>query len=921
MSDTRKRWAGRAALACGFVACGLLSPVGAQQMTDAQKSAIRDNCRSDYMQHCSSVPPGTAQSLACLQQNAGKVSAACQRALGAVSGSGAPQRTSKPSQSAAQASANGPQAAPNAAQQQVASSEARSWPVTVANERGSAVIYQPQVISWPEQRTLNARIALALVPAATRKETLGTIEVAFRTNSDLATRTVTLSSPRLQSVRFPGADPQQTQRFEQAITNALDTMGERRVPLDMILLSLDHAGEAPPDAGLKNEPPRIFYSSRPASLLVFDGEPVLAPAGGSALQVVVNTNWDVFFDPTTRTWYWLNNGAWLGASDVKGPWSPVAKLPAAFSTLPADQNFAAVRKQIPGRRLSASAMPTIFVSTSPAEIIVTQGVPRLVPIAGTSLRYVANTDANLIVDSTAGKYYFLVSGRWFSASNLDGPWTFATSSLPSDFARIPPSSPRGSVLVSVPGTPQAHEAVLQSQIPIEGTLERNSAKIEVVYSGGTPKFEPIAGTTTMYAVNTNDDVIRIGDKYYVCHQGAWFVASSPTGVWVLADAVPAVIYTIPPASPVYRVTYVRVYETTPTTVTFGYTSGYMMGYVSAGVVVYGTGYYYPPYIWPAPIPIYHPYPYTFSGATWYNPNTGAWARGGTVYGPYGGAVSGGTAYNPNTGAWAHGAAVYGPNGGAGAWSAYNPSTGSYAHGSASWGTNSGTANANWYNARTGISGSTNQNYNQYGNWGSSTFSGANKTVTTQHQTNSQGSAGSFKSSTGAEGAGVKGANGNSAGVAKNASGNVYAGANGNVYKHTSDGWSEWNNGAWNPVTPPDNRNSQQSQSGQPRQQNLSGQTQNSSVQNRALNQNLSGQTRESGASATGTQGRASSQNLSGESERGTGARNRFGGGGFQQTGGFEQLENDRTARTQGAQRQERFGAMEGRGGGGGRFRR
>jgi len=123
------------------------------------------------------------------------------------------------------------------------------------------------------------------------------------------------------------------------------------------------------------------------------------------------------------------------------------------------------------------------------------------------------------------------------------------------------------------------------------------------------------------------------------------------------------------------------------------------------------------------------------------------------------------------------------------------------------------------------------------------------------------------------------------------------------------------------VTPPDNRNSQQSQSGQPRQQNLSGQTQNSSVQNRASNQNLSGQTRESGASATGTQGRASSQNLSGESERGTGARNRFGGGGFQQTGGFEQLENDRTARTQGAQRQERFGAMEGRGGGGGRFRR
>lgn len=910
MSNTGKRWVGRLAWVCGFVGCGL-SAVGAQQMTDAQKSAIRDNCRSDYMQHCSSVPPGTAQSLACLQQNAAKVSAACQRALGAASGGGA-----QPS-SAPQAVANVPQGAANTAQRQPSASAApQSWPVTVANERGSAVIYQPQVISWPEQRTLNARIALALVPAATKKETLGTIEVAFRTSADLATRTVTLSSPRLQSVRFPGADAQQTQRFEQAITNALDTMGERRVPLDMILLSLNHGGEAPPDAELKNDPPRIFYSSRPASLLVLDGEPVLAPAGGSALQVVVNTNWDVFFDPTTRTWYWLNNGVWLNASDIKGPWSPVAKLPPAFSTLPADQNFAAVRKQIPGRRLSPSAMPTIFVSTSPAEIIVTQGVPKLVPIAGTSLRYVANTDANLIVDSTTGKYYFLASGRWFSSQNLDGPWTFATSSLPPDFARIPPSSPRGSVLVSVPGTPQAHEAALQAQVPTEGTLARNSAKIEVVYSGGEPKFVPIAGTPMFYAVNTQYDVIRIGDKYYVCHQGAWFVAPSPTGIWVLADTIPAVIYTIPASSPVYRVTYVRVYETTPTTVTFGYTSGYMMGYVSAGVVVYGTGYYYPPYIWPAPIPIYYPYPYTFSGATWYNTSTGAWARGGTVYGPYGGAVSGGTAYNPNTGAWAHGAAVYGPNGGAGAWSAYNPSTGSYAHGSASWGTNSGTANASWYNARTGITGSTNQNYNQYGNWGSSTFSGANQTVNTQHQTNSQGSAGSFKSSTGAEGAGVKGANGNSAGVAKSASGNVYAGANGNVYKHTSDGWSQWNDGSWNPVTPPDNKNSQQGQSGQ-RQQNLSGQTQNSSGQARTSNQNLSGQTRDTAS----TQGRTSGQNLSGETERGANARNRSGGGGFQQTGGFDQLENDRMARTQGAQRQERFGATQNRGGGGGRFRR
>jgi hypothetical protein len=456
------------------------------------------------------------------------------------------------------------------------------------------------------------------------------------------------------------------------------------------------------------------------------------------------------------------------------------------------------------------------------------------------------------------------------------------------------------VLVSVPGTAQAQEAILQSQIPVQGMLDRSAAKLDVAYSG-EPRFEPIAGTPMFYAVNTMVDVIRVDATYYACFQGAWFRASSPAGPWVLADSVPEVVYTIPPSNPLYRVTYVRVYDASTTTVTYGYTAGYTMGYVSSGVVVYGTGYYYPPVIWPAPIPIYYPYPYSYSGSTWYNPATGAWARGGTVYGPYGGAVSGGTAYNPATGAWAHGAAVYGPNGGAGAWSAYNPSTGGYAHGSASWGTSSGTANASWYNARSGVSGSTNQNYNQYGSWGSSTFSGQNKTVTTQHQSNAQGTAASFQSSTGAQGAGVKTASGNTAGVAKGAGGNVYAGADGNVYRHTSDGWSKWSDGSWNSVQPPAG-----SRSGS-QQQNLSGATEGA----RAAQGNLSG-----------TRGAQFQQRMA--EERGGGFAQRMGGDG---PGQFQQLDQDRMARTMGADRQQRFGEMRGGGferggfGGGGRGRR
>ena len=764
----------------------MLFPVSsaAQQPTPAQATAIRSACRTDYMAHCASVPTGGAAALQCLQQHAAQVSPSCQQALQAA--------VAKPSTAAA--------STPRAAPASPAPPPGDRWPHVISGPNGSATVYQPQVVSWPEKRMLNTRIVLNVTPTGSSKAALGTLEVVFATSTDLANRVVTLTNPQLLSARFPSLTSAQAAQIEARAKTLLADLGPKQVPLDMVVLSLREGTEKPADVALENAPPKIFASSRPASLVVFGGEPVMAPVTGSPLTFAVNTNWDVFFDADSRTWYLLNSGGWLAAPDASGPWKPAGKLPAAFSSLPDDANFASVKKQVPGRSFTPQDAPTIFVSTTPAAIIVTDGPPRFVDIAGTSLQYVANTDAALFRDR-GGKYYYLVSGRWFSAGSLDGPWTFATPDLPADFARIPPNGPRGFVLVSVPGTPQAQEAIIQSQIPQQATLSRAEAKLDVVYAGA-PQFTPIPGTPLQYAANTSFNVIRADNVYFACYQGAWFTAPTPTGAWTLAATVPAVIYTIPPASPLYPCTYVRVYAETPTSVTYGYTAGYTMGYVTAGVVVYGTGYYYPPYYYPGPIPIYYPYPYSYAGATYYNPTTGAWAQGGAIYGPYGGVAKGGTAYNPNTGAWAQGGAIYGPNGGAGAFSAYNPTTGSYAHGGAVWGPGGAAGNASWYNANTGRSGSTQQNSNAYGRWGSSTISGPNQTVHTQSQSDARGSAGAFSSSTGAKGAGVSGAGGNSGGAVKTAGGDVYAGADGNVYKKTDSGWQKYDNGGWNNVQKP-----------------------------------------------------------------------------------------------------------------------
>src|SRR5262249_41987759 len=161
--------------------------------------------------------------------------------------------------------------------------------------------------------------------------------------------------------------------------------------------------------------------------------------------------------------------------------------------------------------------------------------------------YVDNTDAALFRDG-GSRFYYLVSGRWFSASSLEGPWTFATPNLPSDFKRIPAQGPRGFVLVSVPGTPQAEEALIEATIPHQATLSRPSAALEVVYAG-TPQFAAIPGTPMQYAVNTSFNVIQTSEGFFSCYKGAWFAASAATGPWSLAPTVPAVIYTMPPSSP------------------------------------------------------------------------------------------------------------------------------------------------------------------------------------------------------------------------------------------------------------------------------------------------------------------------------------------------------------------------------------
>jgi hypothetical protein len=741
----------------------------------------------------------------------------------------------------------------------------RGWPrVKTAADGTRAVVYQPQIDEWNSYVDLKYRVAVELWLPGARNGVPGAVLMTAETNTDLAKRSVILFNQKIVQATFPGTDADTAQGLTAALARVVPS-SPMTASLDDLLAYFEPGQQAappkPPDtrqlAGTP-EPPSIVYSTSPAVLVLFDGEPVFAPVEKTGLRFAVNTNWSVFQEEGKPQTYLLNGSAWLKAPSPTGPWEPADKPPQSFWSLPKTSNWADVHKSLPGKPITRAQMPRVFVSLKPTELILMEGAINLATVPGTRLSWVTNTDSDLFFQSTRQSFYFLTSGRWFRAGGLDGPWSYAGSELPADFNNIPKDHPRARVRVSVPGTPEAQEAVMLAQVPQKVEVKRSEVKVNVTYTGA-PQFKPIDGTSMSYATNTSYDVILVNNSYYTCHQAVWFVSTSPSGPWVVADSVPQAIYTLPPSCPKYNVTYVTVYESTPSTVVVGYTSGYMGVYVASGVVVYGTSYYYPPYYYYPPgiyYPIYYPTPYTYGVKATYNPYTGTYARTATAYGPYGG-VGYGVAYNPTTGTYARGVAAAGPYQAGYAAQAYNPRTGTYA--------------------------ATYQRSNPYAQWGQSVVTKGDEWAKGGHYTDSRGTVGGIQTSQGGKAIGVSTDHGNTAIAKSGQNNNMYAAHDGNVYKNTGSGWQSYNNGSWDSVNKP--------QSGAA---------------------STSAQQRTAGGAAAQPKTTASQQPAAGGGARATPSNS--GGASWSQNSA--QLQRDQQARSSSAQRQYSGGGGRSSGGGG-----
>jgi hypothetical protein len=650
------------------------------------------------------------------------------------------------------------------------------WPREKSNAGGTLIYYQPQLDEWKDFKRLEARMAISIKPIG-GQPTLGVVTFRARTDADLETRNVVVSRLEIISVRFPSLDDKAADALEALVRKFLPANGTLNIDLDRLLAELDASKSgATPVVAVKNDPPVIFVAYEKSLLLLVDGDLVRAPIANAQLEFVVNSNWNVFFDPTTSKYYLLNERQWLIADDLAGPWKATTQLPKGMAKLPDQPNWADVKKAVPAPSGASRIAPKVFYSNKPAEIINFSGPPKFVNIQGTHLAYASNTESDLFLHDRDHQYYFLVAGRWFSAQSLEGPWSYATANLPADFALIPPNSEKGDVLASVPGTDEANDAVLLAQVPNTVIVNPTQAQanIKVAYDGA-PQFKPIESTQLSYAVNTQEKVIKVGDLYYLCFQGVWFMSTGAQGPWTTAPSVPREIYTIPASSPVYNVTYVTQYTTSTgeieASTTAGYFGAFIVGVTVGAIVSHGSGYYYPPYYYYGPYlyPIYRPYPITYGVGAYYNPHNGAYGYARGAYGPYGG-VAGAAWYNPSTGTSGRAVGGCGVYGCAGAARAYNPYTGAY--------------------------GATRQGSNAYSQWGSSVVTRGDQWAQGAHYSDARGTIAGARNSEGGRVVAGSGRNG-SGFVGQSGAGDVYAGRDGNVYKKTDSGWQQYGNGGWN----------------------------------------------------------------------------------------------------------------------------
>ena len=181
-------------------------------------------------------------------------------------------------------------AAPAPARAAAAAPADGGWPRAYPTASGGRLtIYQPQIVSWQDQKRMVMYAAVSYMGKDDKTPTLGTIKVEANTSVAVPERLVSFSEFAITAANFPTLSREQLTGVASEM-NAAMPLDERVIGLDRVLAALDTSDIKPHNtAGVKADPPVVFYSTTPAVLVNLDGDPIWSPIKENELRFAVNT--------------------------------------------------------------------------------------------------------------------------------------------------------------------------------------------------------------------------------------------------------------------------------------------------------------------------------------------------------------------------------------------------------------------------------------------------------------------------------------------------------------------------------------------------------------------------------------------------------------------------------------------------------
>ena len=335
---------------------------------------------------------------------------------------------------------------------------------------------------------------------------------------------------------------------------------DRVIALDRVLASVDRSQIVPERnvAGREGGPARdLLQPDRRPSSVNLDGEPIWSPIDRRTTSSSRSTRTGISSSTGRRRPSTCKRRSLAEGGDLKGPGRRRASCPRASASSPADDELEGSEgRAARTRTIDPGKAPKVFVSSTPAEMILLDRRPAV--SAGRGHVASSGSATPRATSSASGSKRRRSTTSWPGAGSrapgFDGPWTFATPTLPADFQKIPLEHPRSRVLASVPGRSRRRRRVL----PRPGAPDRAREQEDSCKAPGGR----LPGRAQVRADREDERRARRQHRQETSSRSATSTTCGYEGVWFMRAAArtvpgtvsrpryPKEIYEIPISSPV-----------------------------------------------------------------------------------------------------------------------------------------------------------------------------------------------------------------------------------------------------------------------------------------------------------------------------------------------------------------------------------